>query len=117
MSGLVSYLKGQAAEAQVEGVYARKGAKTLARRWRGEFGELDLIVRDGEEVVFVEVKASRTIDRALESLSRRQITRILDSAATYVGTLSTGSLTNMRFDVAAMDATGRIEIVENALAA
>lgn len=101
----------------MEALYSRRGARILARRWRGEGGELDLILRQGEEVVFVEVKASRTIDRALASLSRRQITRILQSAAHFVGTLSTGSLTNMRFDVAAVDATGRIEIVENALAA
>ena len=34
-----------------------RGGKVLARRYRARGGEIDLIVREGETVVFVEVKA------------------------------------------------------------
>lgn len=36
--------------------YRTRGGAILARNWRGGGGELDLIVREGEELVFVEVK-------------------------------------------------------------
>lgn len=34
-----------------------KGMKILRRNWKGRSGEIDLIARDGETLVFVEVKA------------------------------------------------------------
>lgn len=34
----------------------QQGCEVIARRWRGEDGEIDLIVQDGAYVVFVEVK-------------------------------------------------------------
>ncbi len=37
----------------------RQGLRIKERNWRCRLGELDLICRDGEEYVFVEVKASR----------------------------------------------------------
>jgi putative endonuclease len=39
----------------------RHGLRVKERNWRCKFGELDLICRDGEEYVFVEVKASRRL--------------------------------------------------------
>lgn len=38
----------------------RGGLKLLARRYATPVGEIDLIMRDGETVVFVEVKTRRT---------------------------------------------------------
>ncbi len=40
----------------------RRGYAILARRYRSRFGEIDIVSRDGETVVFVEVKA-RTSSR------------------------------------------------------
>ena len=40
----------------------RKGCRVLRRNVRNRFGEIDLIVQDGDEVVFVEVK-TRTSGR------------------------------------------------------
>jgi putative endonuclease len=36
---------------------ARRGYAILARRYRTRFGEIDIVARDGEVTVFVEVKA------------------------------------------------------------
>lgn len=117
MSGIVSYLKGQAAEERIAQDYQSRGFQIVARRWRGAHGELDLILRRGRETIIVEVKSSKTLARALESLGMRQIRRILASAGDFIDHLPGGGLSDLRIDVAAMDGSGRIQIVENALSA
>ena len=117
MSGIVSFLKGLSAEECVERWYTDRGAETVARRWQRSSGEIDLIMRDAGGLIFVEVKASRTIDRALARLGAGQIARLLSCAEEFLSTWPTGALTPLRFDVAAVDGTGRIEIVENAFSA
>lgn len=37
----------------------RAGWRILARRWRGPGGEIDLVAREGERLVLVEVKSAR----------------------------------------------------------
>lgn len=117
MSGARSYHGGLAAEAGVAAHYERAGCAVAHRRWRGRGGEIDLILRDGDVSVFVEVKAARTHARAAERISARQAGRIMTAAEEFVATQPRGSLTEMRFDVALVDGMGRIEIVENALGA
>ena len=50
------YILGLKGEHIAEKTLKRKGMKLLARRFRSSGGEIDLIFRDGEEIVFVEVK-------------------------------------------------------------
>lgn len=59
MTGLVSYHAGLAAEDIVARNYAARAHQVAARRWRGKSGEIDLVMRDGDTVVFVEVKKKR----------------------------------------------------------
>ena len=117
MSGALSYHAGLSAEDQVARDYERRGLPVIAQRWRGKGGEIDLIARDNEGFVFVEVKKSRDHARAAQNLSQRQIVRLFDAASEYLGLCETGLNTPARFDVALIDAQGRIEIVENALCA
>jgi len=117
MSGAVSYQAGASAERQVAVDYGRRGMQIVARRWRGQGGEIDLVARDGNGLVFIEVKKSRNHARAAERLSMRQIRRLYDAAGEYMATCPDGLNTNARFDVALVDAVGRIEILENALCA
>lgn len=117
MSGIVSYLAGKSAEVQVMRAYVDHGHRVVAQRWRGPAGEIDLVLEKDGEVIFVEVKKSRTFARAAESLSRRQIGRLLRSAEHCLGTFPKGALTPMRFDVALVDDLGRIDVIPNALAA
>ena len=51
---------GHGAEAFVESVLVNKGYRIVARQFRTRHGEIDLIALDGDEVVFVEVKARRS---------------------------------------------------------
>lgn len=114
--GRRAYLSGRSAEDAVEQRYCRIGHTVAARRWRKGAGELDLVFRQGETVVFVEVKKSRDFSRAAQSLSHRQINRLLAGAASFLAREPKGELTDCRFDVALVNQYGEIDILENALA-
>jgi putative endonuclease len=86
----------------------------VASRWRGASGEIDLIVREGAGVVFVEVKKAATHAEAALRLTSRQMARIYAAAAEFLAGEPAGQATDCRFDVALMDSYGRIEVLENA---
>lgn len=51
------YESGLSGEAVAERYLCQKGMQVVMRRYRGADGEIDLIMVDGDTVVFVEVKA------------------------------------------------------------
>ena len=114
IQGSVSYYAGQAAENAVAQDYMRRGYTVACERWRGKRGEIDLIMRSDADLIFVEVKKSQSFERAALRLSRRQIDRIMGSAEEFLAGEPNGALTNVRFDVALVDQTGQLRIVENA---
>lgn len=107
-------LSGRSAEAGVTAEYQRRGYEVADTRWRGKGGEIDLIFRRGDLLVFAEVKKARTIDAALHSLRPAQMRRIQTAASEYLAFAPNGQLSDTRFDLAVMDGTGHIEIIENA---
>ncbi|MCB2093031.1 MAG: YraN family protein [Rhodobacteraceae bacterium] len=115
MSGRLSYHGGCAAEDQVAAHYRVQGMTIAASRWRGQSGEIDLIARNGDAVVFVEVKRARNFAIAAERLTSRQMARIYGAASEFVAKEPAGQDTEMRFDVALVDGAGRIEIIDNAI--
>lgn len=115
--GRMAYHRGLAAEDQVVAAFERRGARVLARRWRGGSGEIDLIVDEPGCVVFVEIKSARTHQLAAERVGARQLRRIAGSAVEFLDTQPKGQLTPARFDVALVDQQGRIDVLENVLAA
>ena len=116
-TGLRAHLSGLGAEDAVQRHYARAGATLAHARWRRPAGEIDLIVREGASVVFVEVKKAATHAAAAARVSARQIARIQASASEFLGGEPAGQNTDCRFDVALVDAQGRIEIIPNVMAA
>jgi len=50
---------GRAGERVAEQYLRKQGLKTLARHFNTPVGELDLVMRDGDTIVFVEVKTRR----------------------------------------------------------
>lgn len=72
-------------------------------------------MREGEVTVFVEVKAARSHARAAERVSAAQTSRVMRAAEAFVANEPAGALTEMRFDVALVDAAGRVEILRNAM--
>lgn len=113
MGGL-AYYGGLAAEDQVAAHYVRGGSEIAARRWRGSGGEIDIVARQGDSVIFIEVKKSRSFAEAAEQLSTRQMGRIYASASEFIAGEPAGQATEVRFDVALVDSVGRIDIIENA---
>lgn len=115
LRGSVSHRAGRAAEEQVAGHYLRAGWSLVAERWRGRGGEVDLVMQQGAELVFIEVKRARCFARAAERVTQRQIARLFDAAAEFLAGQPLGQLTPVRFDVALVDGVGRVEVLENAL--
>ena len=112
--GSMSYHAGLAAEGRIAQDYARRRFALARQRWRGKSGEIDLIVRDGDGLIFVEVKQSRDFERAVLALGAAQMRRLYRSAEEYLGTQPNGSLTEVRFDVALVNGHGEMKIIENA---
>jgi len=80
-----------------------QGFEVIETNWRSRFGELDIICRDGPDVVFVEVKTRRETDRGLpgEALTGVKQKRLVRAASRY---LTKNSLWDRpcRFDLVAV---------------
>ena len=77
---------GRQGEALVCKLFRRRGYEILACNWRGRYGELDIVARDGGVLVFAEVKTLRKVwrdYRPASNLSPRQLARDLRAAAAY----------------------------------
>jgi putative endonuclease len=101
-------------EDQAAAWYVAQGYTVVCRNWRCREGELDLVVRRGRELVFVEVKA-RTTDRfgiPAEAVTSAKQRRLRGLAARYLRDTGTGA-GSLRFDVVAILA-GRLEVIEAA---
>jgi putative endonuclease len=115
-TGKVSYHAGQAAEFQVARHYERDGWHVLQHRFKNAAGEIDLVLRRNDTVLFVEVKRARTHDIAASRISLQQIARISQSAEIFVAEHLSGQNFEMRLDAALVDQKGEIQIIPNALA-
>jgi putative endonuclease len=60
MSSINRRTQGKAGEDLAARFLERKGLKILERNYRFERGEIDLIAEDGDELIFIEVKARRS---------------------------------------------------------
>ena len=79
-------LFGKAGEDLACGELERRGYAIVARRYRRRGGELDIIARDGQTLVFVEVKArdSREFGEAAEAVTGLKRRRMVRLALDYV---------------------------------
>ena len=113
--GRANFHAGEAAEEAVVRDYKTRGYTVAAQRWRGGGGEIDLILRHGQMVVCVEVKKSRSLAIAATRITAAQQQRIMSAASAFIAAEPNGMLTDLRFDVALLNAVGEIEIIENAI--
>jgi putative endonuclease len=70
---------------------ANKGYKIIQRNWRCQAGELDIIVEDGNSLVFVEVRTRRgnRFGTPEESITPAKQARLIELAETYLQETST----------------------------
>ena len=99
MSGQENRLLGRLGEALAANWLRERGCQVLAANWRCRFGEIDLIVRDGNFLCFVEVKLRKSAanGQAGEVVDRRKQERLRTTAELYL----TQNRTDLqpRFDV------------------
>lgn len=100
---------GRKGEKLAEKFLQSEGCKVLKKNYRTPFGEADLVVSDGEETVFVEVKtrSSDFYGTPAEAVVKAKQRRYRQIAECYW--LETGREPNARFDVVEVWADGRIE--------
>ena len=110
--GARSHRAGLAAEDIAARAYQAKGGAILARRWRCPAGEIDLIVRLSDCIVFAEVKhRARGVED--DPVTPAQWRRLETAAETYIVRAETGQ-TPLRFDLVVIGGSGETTIYENA---
>lgn len=101
--GSAAQRRGRKAETLAQALLRLKGYRILARNMRpprgSGAGEVDLIVRRGDVVAFVEIKARAATSTALESVSPAQQARLHQAAAWYLGQHPELASLDVRFDV------------------
>jgi putative endonuclease len=103
----VAFRLGLSAESRAAAFLIAKGFRILARRWRSPVGEIDIIARRRQLLVFVEVKARDKLEDAAWSVTDRQRARIAAAAEAWLAQQGAHDLRDMRFD-AVLVAPGRI---------
>jgi len=98
---------GARAERRAAWFYRLRGFRIVGRNVRTPYGELDLVVRRGRTLVFVEVKARRSIGagEGLESVTRAKQGRIERLAAAWLQ--RTPHEGPIRYDVLSLQWNGR----------
>jgi putative endonuclease len=96
----------------------RRGYAILDRRYRTRFGEIDIVARDGEVTVFIEVKAraGRTFGDGAAAVTPWKQRRVAQMAIDYV-TRHRLHDRPCRFDVVAVELTAgppRVEVYRGA---
>ena len=93
-----AFLLGMSAETRAAALLLAKGYRIAARRWRSAAGEIDIVARRGNLLIFVEVKARGTFDDAAYSVTPRQQQRIAAAAAIWLADNAGDTQRDMRFD-------------------
>ena len=96
----------------------RLGYKCLARNYRCPLGEIDLIAKDGECLVFIEIKTrkGRSTGYAKEAIDLKKMRQISKVALAYMKANNCVDVKS-RFDVVAINIMGEreeIEVIPNA---
>jgi len=109
--------RGQIAERDAERFLEHQGVRVIGRNYRRRFGEIDLIGRHGDVLVFVEVRkrSHRQFADGAESIDRRKQQRLLRTAEAYLQQQRWNGA--VRFDVIVLDARNRIEWLQDAIQA
>ena len=104
---------GVLAERQAAQYLQQQGLNPVVQNYRSRFGEIDLIMRDGTTLVFVEVRLRRNADfgGAAASIDERKQQRIIRTAQQYLAGLA--HIPPCRFDAVLLDGNG-VQWLKNA---
>ena len=97
----------------------KKGYKVIERNYRCQWGEIDLVARQGDTLVFVEIKSRSSHGFGLpqEAVDRFKQDKLIEVARAYLAERRLTEDITMRFDVVAVQLTSSgpdIELIQDA---
>ena len=100
----------------------QNGLKPLDRNYRAPVGEIDLIMKDDDIIVFIEVRArtSNHMVSALETIDKHKCSRIIQTSQHYLQKHATNKRSICRFDVVLFSGpleSAKVEWIKNAFEA
>ena len=97
--GIYNKLKGQCGEDIASEVLKKKGYKILNRNYKNQIGEIDIIAKQKDTLVFVEVKtrSSEKFGIPSEAVTYYKKQKIVNTAKMYL--LESPTDLNIRFDI------------------
>ena len=108
---------GATGEDAVAAWYEQRGYVVVARNWRdGRSGEIDIVARVGQVCAICEVKtrSSAAFGTGFEAVTAAKQRRLRRLAAAWLAAQDPREWLDVRFDVAAVDAAGVVELLEAA---
>jgi len=111
-----NFLKGKSGEKAAVKFLEHKGYRILSKNYKTNLGEIDIIISDGETIIFVEVKSrdGGFLDVPAEAITAHKRKKINQVAAMYLARFQLRDVP-VRFDVIEIyTVEGRIEHLENA---
>lgn len=110
-------VQGKIAEDKACDFLQKQGLKLVEKNYYCRSGEIDLIMRDQQELVFVEVRyrAKNDYGSALDSVDQHKIKKLISAASHYISTHQADQ--PMRFDVIGFDASFKPNWISNAFSA
>jgi putative endonuclease len=100
--------RGRRSELLASFILMLKGYRILGRRVRNRFGEIDLVARSPSGILcFIEVKARKVGEAAVESVRMHQQMRIGRAAQQYISQAPACDANGVRFDLITV-AAGRL---------
>ncbi len=110
---------GAQAEAYALAFLEGQGLVKLTQNYRCKLGEIDLIMQDKDQLVFVEVRlrTHRAFANAAESVTIRKQQKIIKTALYYLQQHRLTESAHCRFDVIAFSDTGAPDWIKDAFSA
>ncbi len=105
---------GEEAESAALSLLQNEGLSLLQRNYRCKLGEIDLVMKDGDTIVFVEVRkrSNQDFGGARESITGVKQNRILKAARHYL--MGCDTEPSCRFDAVLYEGKGHAEWIRNA---
>lgn len=105
---------GQTAEHYARSFLEMQGLHFLQKNYQCCFGEIDLIMKDRDDIVFVEVRYRQQVDygHPLESISKSKIKRLIKTGMYFLKQKKWLYTQNSRFDVVTIHTQMQLETCE-----
>lgn len=103
---------GAAGESAASFFLQKHGLRLITSNFYSRFGEIDLIMHDGDSYIFVEVKIRKSgIGSGIESITYAKQMKLVKTAQFFM--MKLGKDVNCRFDAVILDGDGNIEWLKN----